>query len=169
MSAVSELEDRFFAAVAARDLVRPSVRALVVHDGSVLVQRPADSAPGGGYAFIGGEYESGDSFESRLRQEIEEETTARLVSWRYLFVVENRFVHAGHRVHSLEHYVLATLDTTDVKSREGHIVQEWLPLDTLGSADLRPFAVRDVLAHGHLEQVRHLVVDGWSETPDIGG
>ncbi|WP_157987723.1 NUDIX domain-containing protein [Jiangella endophytica] len=160
---MSEREDRFFAAVAARHLVRPSVRAIVVHDSSVLVQRPADSAPGGNYAFIGGEYEAGDTFESRLRQEIEEETTACLVSWRYLFVVENRFVHAGRRIHALEHYVWATLDTIEVKSREGHIVQEWLPLDTLGSVDLRPFAVRDVLANGHLEQVRHLVVDGWSE------
>lgn len=158
---MSESERRFFAAVAARDVVRPSVRALVVHDGSVLVQRPADAAPGGNYAFIGGEYEVGDTFESRLRREIEEETTAHLVSWRYLFVVENLFVNDGHRIHALEHYLLTGLDTTDVKSREAHLVQEWLPLSELAAADLRPSVVRDLLAEGRHEQVHHLMADGW--------
>jgi ADP-ribose pyrophosphatase YjhB (NUDIX family) len=163
---MSEVEDRIFAAVAARNLVRPSVRAIILRDGNILVQRPADSAPGGSYAFIGGEYEIGDTFESRLRRELEEETTARLMTWRYLFVVENLFVHAGHRIHALEHYVLATIETTDVQSREGHLVQEWLPLHSAADVDLRPFAVRDLLANDRYEQVRHVVVDGWRDRTD---
>jgi ADP-ribose pyrophosphatase YjhB (NUDIX family) len=113
---MSESEDRFIATVAARRMVRTSIRSIIVHDGQVLLQRPSDSAPGHRYAFIGGEYEVGDTFESRLRKEIEEETNARLVDWQYLFVVENRFVHAGHRVHGLEHYLWATIDRTDVTS-----------------------------------------------------
>jgi ADP-ribose pyrophosphatase YjhB (NUDIX family) len=121
---MSETEDRFFAAVAARNVVRPSVRAIIVHDGRVLVQRPADSPPGRNYAFPGGEYEAGDTIESRLRRELEEETTARLTSWRYLFVLENLFVHAGHRIHGLDLYVLATIDTAVVDSREAHLAQE---------------------------------------------
>lgn len=75
-------QDAFFAAVAERNVVRPSVRAIVIVDGQLLVQRPTDE-PGGCYAFIGGEYEVGDSFESRLRREFEEETSARLVSCAY--------------------------------------------------------------------------------------
>lgn len=63
-------------------------------------------------------------------------------------VVENLFVHADHRIHALEHDVLATLDTSEVTSREGHLVEEWLPLRAVATADLRPFAVRDVLANG---------------------
>jgi hypothetical protein len=120
---VSATEDRFFAEVAARDLVRPSVRAVIVRDGHLLGQRPVDAAPGSG------------------------------------------FVHAGHRVHALEHYGLVSIDTADVASREEHLVQEWLPFDTVATADLRPHVVRDVLAEGRHDDVRHLVSDGWAPLP----
>lgn len=51
---MSSLEQRFFDQVAARRVVRPSVRAVVLSsDGErLLVQRPSDS-PGSNYAFIG--------------------------------------------------------------------------------------------------------------------
>lgn len=137
------------------------MRAIILRDDDVLVQRPADAAAGGNYAFIGGEYEFGDTIESRLRQELAEEITVCVTTWRYLFVVENRFVHDGHRVHGLEHYVSATIDAGAIESREGHLVQEWLPLGTLAAADLRPHAVRDVLAKGTHEQTRHLVIAEW--------
>lgn len=84
-------EDRFFSAVASRRLIRPAVRAIVRSRDGFLVQRPAD-APEGHYAFIGGEYELGDSFGDRIRREFEEETNARVVSADYRFVVENRFL-----------------------------------------------------------------------------
>jgi hypothetical protein len=44
------------------------VRAIILSgDGSrLLVQRPTDS-PGSNYAFIGGEYEIGDTFDLRIR------------------------------------------------------------------------------------------------------
>ena len=160
---VSTSEDRFFAAVADRALVRPSLRCIVVRNGHVLVQRPADSSPGTSYAFIGGEYETGDTFDSRVRAEFEEETNAKVLEWHYLFVVENLFRHGGSKIHALEHYVEVTIDRTDVASREGHLVQEWLPMDALATADLRPYAVRDLLASGRQHEVRHLVVNGWSE------
>jgi ADP-ribose pyrophosphatase YjhB (NUDIX family) len=159
---MSKTEEQFFAEVAARKMVRPSVRAIIVRDDHILVQRPADGATASNYAFIGGEYEVGDTIESRLRRELEEETTVKLLSWRYLFVVENLFVHAGHRVHALEHYVLATIDNAEVESREDRLVQEWLPLNTLASVDLRPHVVRDVLAEGRHEHVRHMITDGWA-------
>ena len=158
---MADSEAHFFAAVAARTLIRPSVRCIIVNDGKVLVQRPADSIPGGGYAFIGGAYEIGDTFEARSRAEIEEETNARLVEWRYLFVVENLFVCAGHQIHGLEHYAEAKIDRTDVVSKEGHLIQEWLPLRTLHTVDLRPHVVRDVLCSGRLYEVRHLVAQEW--------
>ncbi|MFI0351918.1 NUDIX domain-containing protein [Actinomadura sp. 9N407] len=160
---MSESESRYIAEVAARRAVRPSVRSLIVQEGRVLVQRPSDSEPGHHYGFIGGGYEIGDTFESRLRKEIEEETNARLVDWEYLFVVENRFVDAGRRVHAVEHYLLATIDRTDVVSREAHLVQEWIPLSALAATDVRPHAVRDVLATGRHHEIRHLTVNAWPE------
>ncbi|MFC4009124.1 NUDIX domain-containing protein [Nonomuraea purpurea] len=160
---MSESEDRFFAAVTARRLVRVSVRSIILDGDRVLLQRPSDAPPGRHYAFIGGEYEIGDTFEERLRKEIDEETNARLIDWRYLFVAENRFIHNGHRVHALEHYLLATIDRVDVASREELLVQEWVPLADLATTDVRPYAVRDVVAAGRHHETRHLLIDGWSE------
>jgi ADP-ribose pyrophosphatase YjhB (NUDIX family) len=108
-----------------------------------------------------GEQELGDTIEDRIRKEIAEETNATLRTSRFLFVVENRFIAAGQRIHTLELYVEATIDRKDVHSREPHLKQEWLPLDTLASVDLRPYVVRDALADGSYETVGHLVVDGW--------
>jgi ADP-ribose pyrophosphatase YjhB (NUDIX family) len=148
-------QDEFFQAVAGRNVVRVRVAAIVVSGGSVLIQRPTDD-PTSCYAFIGGEYEVGDTFETRIRREFEEETTARVLGWRYLFVVENRFAVGDDIVQGLEHYLEVTLDRHDVESREAHLSQHWLPLARLGDYDLRPHVVRDVLASGNLHNVSHL-------------
>ena len=147
----------FFQAVASRNVVRVRVAAVVVSDGHVLVQRPVDE-PASCYAFIGGEYEVGDTFETRIRREFEEETTARVLGWRYLFVVENRFAVNGDTFQSLEHYLEVTLDRRNVESREAHLAQHWLPLARLQDYDLRPHVVRDALASGSLHHVSHLTV-----------
>lgn len=159
---MSSLEQKFFDAIANREVVRPSVRALIFStDGErLLVQRPSDT-PGTNYAFIGGEYEVGDTFEGRLRLEIEEETSAQLLKWEYLFVVENRFMAGDKRIHGLEHYLAATIDRENVESHEAHLVQEWLPVVDLPSKVLRPMIVRDLIVSRDLASVRHLVVDGW--------
>jgi 8-oxo-dGTP pyrophosphatase MutT (NUDIX family) len=150
-------QTEFFRAVASRNVVRVRVAAIVVLNGKVLVQRPTDE-PTSCYAFIGGEYEVGDTFETRIRREFEEETTARVVGWRYLFVVENRFTVNGNPFQGLEHYLEVTLDREDVASREAHLSQHWLPLAQLQDYDLRPHIVRDLLASGNLHKVSHLMV-----------
>jgi ADP-ribose pyrophosphatase YjhB (NUDIX family) len=146
----------FFSAVAARNTVRPRVAGIVVADRHLLVQRPNDD-PTACYAFIGGEYEVGDTLESRLRAEFEEETTASVVNARYLFVLENRFRYAGRLVHGLEHYFLAEIDRVDVRSRESHLEFHWLALQNLREFDLRPHVVRDAILSGSYLQARHLV------------
>jgi ADP-ribose pyrophosphatase YjhB (NUDIX family) len=149
-------ESDFFAAVASRNLVRSRVAGIVVANGKLLVQRPSDD-PTACYAFIGGEYEVGDTLESRLRAEFEEETTASVLSARYLFVVENRFRYAGRLVHGLEHYFLTEIDRADVQSREPRLGFHWLPLQNLREFDLRPHVVRDAILSGSYLQARHLV------------
>ena len=151
-------EDRFFATVAARKLVRPSVRAIVCGERGFLVQRPTDS-PEGHYAFIGGEYELGDTFDERLRREFEEETSARVLNANYLFVVENRFLWRGQLVQTLEHYFEVKLDRTEVTSREPHLEQLWLSMDEFAVADVRPRVVRDALVSGEWRNVRQLSVE----------
>ncbi len=150
-------EAEYFRAVAARNLVRVRVAAIVIRDQRLLVQRPTDD-PYACFAFIGGEYEIGDTFESRLRQEFEEETTARVVRAEYRFVVENRFLVAGCLIQSLEHYMEVEIDRVQIESAEPGLAQHWLPLERLADFDLRPWVVRDVIATGEYRRVRHLVV-----------
>jgi len=149
-------ESDFFSAVAPRNVVRPRVAGIVVANDKLLVQRPSDD-PAACYAFIGGEYEVGDTLESRLRAEFEEETTASVLAARYLFVVENRFRYAGRLVHGLEHYFLAEIDTVDVRSRETHVEFHWLPLQNLAEFDVRPHVVRDAILSGSYLHMHHLV------------
>jgi 8-oxo-dGTP pyrophosphatase MutT (NUDIX family) len=150
-------QDEFFAAVAARRLVRPAVRAIVHSDRGFLVQRPTDE-PSSSYAFIGGEYELGDTFEERLRREFEEETSACVVSVDYRFVVENRFLVGGELVQTLEHYFEVALDRLDVASREAPLEQVWLSEDAFAAADVRPTVVRDALLWQDWRSLRRLSV-----------
>lgn len=151
-------EDRFFSAVAARRLVRPAVRAIVRSSRGFLVQRPTD-APERHYAFIGGEYELGDSFQDRIRKEFEEETTARVVCAEYRFVVENRFQSNGQNIQTLEHYFEIELDSDDVRSREPDLEQIWLSYPSFSLADVRPVVVKDALLKDDWQNIRHLVVE----------
>lgn len=153
---VESSQDRFFQAVAMRQIPRIRIAGIVVEDGKVLVQQPADD-PSSCYAFIGGEYEIGDTFESRLRKEFEEETNARVRQARYLFCVENHFRYRGQLIQQAEHYFLVSLDRHDVVSNEKHLKQHWLPLETLASVDLRPAVVRAALARGNYLTDRHLI------------
>jgi ADP-ribose pyrophosphatase YjhB (NUDIX family) len=150
-------EQEFLKTIASRDMIRISVRAIALSKGRVLVQKPTDDT-GACYAFIGGEYQVGDTFVSRLRQEFEEETSAKIVDCQYLFVVENRMRVNGKLIQGVEHYFAVTLDREDVESRESHLSQFWLPIPGLKDYDLRPWTVRDVIAEGQLHSVRHLVV-----------
>jgi 8-oxo-dGTP pyrophosphatase MutT (NUDIX family) len=150
-------QDQFFSAVAARRLVRPSVRAIVQGGRGFLVQRPTDNRESN-FAFIGGEYELGDTFEARLRKEFEEETSARVTRAEYRFVVENRFLWRGKLVQSVEHYFEVELDRDEVTSNEPHLEQIWLSEKLFAEADVRPTVVRDALRLDDWRDLRHLTV-----------
>lgn len=150
-------EEQFFAAVAARKMVRASVRAIVLSERGYLLQRPTDVA-NSHYGFIGGEYELGDSFRSRLRAEFEEETSAQIVSAEYRFVVENNFESGGNSIQTLEHYFEVKIDRDMVASKEPHLEQLWLPGKEFARADVRPALVRDLLQTKDWREVRHVVV-----------
>ena len=150
-------QDAFLARVAEKGEIRVSVRSICVRDGALLVQRPADD-PAACYAFIGGGLETGELMEERIRQEYREELGREVVRARYLFVVENRFRTAAGIVHSLEHYLAVELDSHEVRSRERHLAQCWLPVSRLAAYDVRPHVVRDAIVDGSWETRRHLVV-----------
>jgi ADP-ribose pyrophosphatase YjhB (NUDIX family) len=150
-------EQELFKTIASHNVIRIGVRAVVLSKGRALVQKGSDD-PSGCYAFIGGQYEVGDTFVSRLNREFEEETTAEIVDCKYLFVVENRLRVNGKLIQGLEHYFAVTLDRDDIESREKNLSQHWLPISSLKDYDLRPWIVRDVIAEGRIHHLRHLVV-----------
>jgi ADP-ribose pyrophosphatase YjhB (NUDIX family) len=149
--------DAFLRTVAEKGDIRVSVRSICLHDGAVLVQRHADD-PASYHAFIGGELETGERMEDRIRREYSEETDRQVVRAEYLFVVENRVRTAAGILHSLEHYFSVELDSCDVRSREAHLVQCWLPLSELSACDVRPRVVRDAIVDGSWKTRKHLIV-----------
>ena len=152
-----QTDDEFLRDVAAKGMIRPCVRALIFHPdrAEVLVEQNIIE-PGAYYSFPGGEYECGDSLVGRLKQELQEETNTKLLSCRYLFVVENLFHLEGHLIHSLEHYFEARIDRQTVESREAHLTHAWIPVEALCEYDLRPKIVRDHVADGSFRRLRHI-------------
>jgi ADP-ribose pyrophosphatase YjhB (NUDIX family) len=150
-------EDAFLTSVARKGEMRVSVRSICMHDGALLVQRHADD-PSSCHAFIGGGLEPGELMEDRIRMEYREETGREVVRARYLFVVENRVRTPAGVAHSLEHYFAVELDSHEVRSREPHLVQSWLPLSRLPEYDVRPRVVRDAIIDGSWETRKHLIV-----------
>lgn len=149
-------QDRFFAAVSARRLVRPAVRAIVRSERGFLVQRPVDT-PDGHYAFIGGEYElatrsrSGCGGNSRKKR--------RRRWWRRPTVSWSKIASSGGElIQTLEHYFEVELDRTEIASNEPDLEQMWLAPDRFAAADVRPLVVRDALASGDWLNVRRLAV-----------
>jgi ADP-ribose pyrophosphatase YjhB (NUDIX family) len=149
--------DASFDTTARTRTLRVSVRSICIHAGALLVQRDARD-PRSHYAFIGGGLEAGERMEDRVRAEYLEEAGREVVRAEYLFVVENRVRSSAGIHHSLEHYFRVDLDSYDVRSREPHLVQSWLPLAAVAAADLRPHVVRDAIADGSWRTVKHLVV-----------
>lgn len=149
--------DAFLEGVVRKGDIRVSVRSICLHDGAVLVQRHADDVSSY-YAFIGGGLETGERMEDRIRAEYSEETGRKVARAQYLFVVENRVRTAEGILHSLEHYFRVELDSYEVRSREPHLEQCWLPMSELSAHDVRPRAVRDAIVDGTWETRKHLVV-----------
>lgn len=150
-------EKEFLQQVINKKEVRVSVRSLCFHDGKLLVQRPNDD-PNACYGTIGGKLELGESMEERICKEYAEETNARVISTKYLFVIENRFLYGDGLVHGIEHFFLVDLDTYKIESHVSYLDQHWLPIDNIRKYDLRPHILRDVIADGSWKHLKHLVV-----------
>lgn len=152
-----ERERRFFEDVAARGQIRVAARALILHDDHVLLQRMAHS--GSFWCFPGGELELGEALEEGLRRELIEETTLQIRTMVYRFAANNRFEQGGARFHFVEHYFEVVPASIDVASLEdGHVLQ-WHPITRIGSLDIRPWGVRDILALSGWRNIRLLEVE----------
>jgi ADP-ribose pyrophosphatase YjhB (NUDIX family) len=150
-------QDEHFRRVAQSGAIRPSVRAICLRGDTILAQQPADD-PSSCFAFVGGRLEVGDTFEGRIRVELDEELGSTVTRVEYLFVVENRFRVPEGLVHCVEHFLHVDIADGEVRTREPHLTHHWLPLAQLPVVDLRPRVVRDALIDGSWTTVRHLLV-----------
>lgn len=138
-----QFEDQFWQGVASRNAIRVSVRALVMLDDHILVQRL--NHPDSVRWFPGGELEFGEPMEAGLLREIAEESTLAVTAITYRFVFNNRFERDGASFHFLEHYFEVTPAGWELDTLEDHFDHEWIPIADADSFDIRPSSVRDIL------------------------
>ncbi|HEV2128049.1 MAG TPA: NUDIX domain-containing protein [Thermomicrobiales bacterium] len=149
-----ELERRFFAEAGRRRSIRVAVRALIILDGHILLQRLAYT--GSVWFFPGGELEFGESLGAGLRRELNEELSLDVDRVIYRLAANNRFEREGVRFHLLEHYFEVTPVSTDIESLESSVLVEWHALNSLHMLDVRPVDVRDILDLPDWRDVRSL-------------
>lgn len=146
----------FYEVTGARGAIRVSVRAIVILDGHILLQRL--TIPDSVWFFPGGGLEFGESLEAGLRRELAEETSLNFTTATYRFVANNRFEQRGYQFHLLEHYFEVNPVGPHVHTDEAHIDHEWIAISDIGALDLRPFGVRDILSVPGWRDIRVLEV-----------
>ena len=141
--------------------IRVSVRAIILNSAGDRTLVEHNVGLGATYLnFIGGGVETNETLLQCLERELAEEVDAKIVTARYLFVVENFIPHGDEWRHALEHYFQLELDRETVMPAQDGVELVWVPVERLGELDLRPVVVRDVIADGSYERVRHLVMRG---------
>jgi ADP-ribose pyrophosphatase YjhB (NUDIX family) len=136
--------------------IRISVRSICISDSKVLFQTDLnDTVPV--YATVGGELEPCEKMEDRLKLEYMEETGMNIEVIKYLFVIENFMTYNGKPIHSLEHFFLVNITSTEFTSKEKHLSFHWIPIDEIANYEIKPKVLKKVLLKGDFEKVRHLV------------
>ena len=132
--------------------VRSTVKAIVLHDGKVLLNRCFDQNNGTYYSLPGGGQEQGESIDEALRRECLEETgyTVEPVKFAALmeeicrdpFILENYAQYA----HKMLHIFVCKLASEKVvppsETDDAQIACEWIPLESVSSLNLLPTQVK---------------------------
>jgi 8-oxo-dGTP pyrophosphatase MutT (NUDIX family) len=108
--------------------------------------------------FIGGGVEVGETLQSCIERELNEETDARIIGAKYLFIVENFIPYNSEVRHSLEHYFEIELDRENVIPKNKSTEFIWVSIDEMPAIDLRPAIVRDCIVDGTYRRISHMVL-----------
>lgn len=133
-------------------VIRTAAKAVVLHDGHVLLQRATWDGQEC-YFLPGGGQQPGESLDATVVREVHEETGLAVRIERMLWLREYIGAHhdgdpADHRIET----VFACTPTSDPEHLGGHAHDdlqtglEWVPLENVPALNLLPHALREPIA-----------------------
>ncbi len=128
------------------------VGGIAIHDGRVLVEQAVRQ----GFCFLpGGRVEFGENAIAALQREIREELGEQAEVGRLLIAADSLFELDGRRYQEVNLYFLVELDgDSPILDRDGmfegaesNVVLEWIPVDELERANLKPAFLHEHIRH----------------------
>ena len=128
------------------------VGGIAIHDGRVLVEQAIRQ----GFCFLpGGRVEFGENAIAALQREIREELGEQAEVGRLLIAADSLFELDGRRYQEVNLYFLVELDgDSPILDRDGmfegaesNVVLEWIPVDELERANLKPAFLHEHIRH----------------------
>lgn len=136
--------------------IRNVIKALIVHDGQILLNRRVSSENGAYYALPGGGQIQYETMEEALVRECLEETGYLVRPLRFMALYEEiaqdpdlrkRYPDYTHQVY---HVFLCQLESEAARAPteedQDQVGCEWVGIEDLQLLDLRPAAIRDSIA-----------------------
>jgi len=140
------------------DKLRVTARAVIFNQANdeILVEKNPTVLDGFSN-FVGGALKFGETLKQCIEREIFEETNVKTTSVSRLFLIENFFTYEAMKMHALEQFFEAQIETDDVVPNNSIATVSWLPLAQLMNVDLRPHAVRNAIAEGTFRELQYIV------------
>lgn len=133
--------------------IRNTVRAVIVRDGCVLLQKKQDEQQGTRYTLPGGAQETGETMEAALQRECLEEISSNVQPEKIIHIrdyFKHKQLPEPHIRHQLEILFQCRVPDTYIpqngsKPDKHQIGVEWIAIDELVHHPLSPEFLRDIL------------------------
>ena len=148
-----------------------SVRAILLHDGAVLLRERCAPEKGPDHAFLGGGFQLGHSYLECCVHAVDRQAGLAVVPEKLLYVVEHFHGSGNKRSHDLCMYYLVepceplTGNLLDALHPEDDATGKLVlvPAAKINDADLQPAALREILAGDALSDfhvsTKHIVIN----------
>lgn len=117
-------------------------RAIIIKDDKVLLCKALD---GGTYFLPGGHIEFGESAETSLIREMQEEASAIVKNLKYVGLAENKYGSDNDLHHEVNILYAAELENNIIVSQESHIAFEWVSFEEFRNVKFLPTFFADEL------------------------
>ncbi len=124
--------------------IETTARALITDGEKILL---CQSKKGGYYYLPGGHVEFGESLRASLTREIGEELGVSGTVGEMIGIFENIYEEEGRVRHETNIIFLATLEKSDVESKEDHISFDWIDKTELSNANLLPKGTAECISN----------------------